>query len=94
MLPDLLGLRKSKIVLEHIKDEIKKLTGDEMDFDKVKDICRIGQGEECCRYLVCGSDGFECGKLNHSIKAAIDKRNDMVAKADNCSCPHDGEPII
>ncbi len=29
----------------------------------VKDVCKIGQGNLCCRYLVVGKDGFECVKL-------------------------------
>lgn len=29
----------------------------------VKDICKIGQGHDCCRYLLMGPKGFECGKV-------------------------------
>lgn len=56
----------------------------------VKDICKIGQGRDCCRYLVAGSDGFECAKLT-SMKASIDWRvatSTMTAIDDNC----DGYP--
>lgn len=30
----------------------------------IKDICKIGQGHECCRYLLMGPKGFECGKMD------------------------------
>lgn len=49
------------------------------------DVCKIGQGRECCRYVVGGPGGLECGKLTPSLKAAIDQRAEsMVAQSDNC----------
>lgn len=51
----------------------------------IVDVCRIGQGAECCRYLIAGASGLECGKVNPSIKSRIDERADkMNAKGDNC----------
>jgi hypothetical protein len=48
--------------------------------------CKMGQGNDCCRYLTCSPDGFECEK--HSLMSDyLDKRaseNRMVAQADNC----------
>lgn len=38
----------------------------------VEKICKIGQGEACCRYLVVGSKGFECMKVDPDNKIAID----------------------
>lgn len=29
---------------------------------EAKDICRIGQGKECCAFLVSGAGGFHCWK--------------------------------
>ena len=52
----------------------------------VKDICKIGQGHDCCRYLVMGSTGFACAKYS-SAKSILDarvKNHDIVARGDNC----------
>jgi hypothetical protein len=53
-----------------------------------KEVCRIGQGHACCRYLaVRGGDGFVCAKLDQSMKQYLDQRvadQDMVARGDNC----------
>lgn len=52
----------------------------------IKNVCKIGQGQDCCRYLLCGANGFECGKLG-SLKQIIDNkvfRNQMTAQSDNC----------
>lgn len=55
-----------------------------LSMDYVKDTCKIGQGHDCCRYLVCGADGFECQKLG-ALKGVIDSRVQyMTAQADNC----------
>jgi hypothetical protein len=37
-----------------------KLTGDE-----AKELCKMGQGDECCAFLVCGAKGFECIRLDY-----------------------------
>jgi hypothetical protein len=55
--------------------------------DQVKNICRIGQGANCCKYLVIGQDGFECMKVNKDDKIVVDeswKRYEHVAQGDNC----------
>ena len=54
-----------------------------MKYSYVRDTCKIGQGADCCKYLLAGSNGFECGKLTE-LRATIDARTDMNAKADNC----------
>jgi hypothetical protein len=52
----------------------------------LKNICKIGQGDKCCRFLACGSDGFEC--LKHtSLAATLNARvvaGTMNAIGDNC----------
>jgi len=57
----------------------------------VKDVCKIGQGHMCCRYLVMGTRGFECVK--HSAMATLlDNRVEtetITARGDNC----DGKTI-
>ncbi len=55
--------------------------------DWIKDVCKIGQGAECCKYLVMGGNGFECMKFNRLNKAVIDaswSEFDHVAQGDNC----------
>lgn len=53
---------------------------------RVKDVCKIGQGADCCRYLACGAKLFEC--LKHtSLKGELDRRvseGSMTARGDNC----------
>ena len=51
-----------------------------------KEICKVGQGDECCAFLVMGRDGFECVK-GTELKLLIDLRlaeGTMNAKGDNC----------
>jgi len=54
--------------------------------ETLKNICKIGQGDECCRYLACGADGFEC--LKHTpIAKILDSRVEtgtMSARGNNC----------
>ncbi len=54
--------------------------------EHVKNVCKIGQGNACCRYLMVGAGGFECAKRT-SLQVTLDMRvyNDtMVAQGDNC----------
>ena len=51
------------------------------------DVCKIGQGNDCCKYLVCGAKGFECMKVDSSMKKIIDNTwatTHHVAQGDNC----------
>lgn len=52
----------------------------------VKNTCKLGLGNDCCRYLVGGTKGLECAKLT-SLKLTIDQRVDsksFTARGDNC----------
>lgn len=52
----------------------------------MKETCKIGQDNDCCRYLILGGSGFECAKLG-SLKDILDQRAEsktMVAQGDNC----------
>lgn len=56
----------------------------------VEEICKIGQGKACCRYLlmVAGRGGFSCGKLDPEFKATLDARvaaKTINAQGDNCA---------
>jgi len=57
-----------------------------MNKKHLRDICKIGQGKLCCRYLVVGGKGFECSK-HTDTKTYIDARvkaKSMNARGDNC----------
>ena len=54
--------------------------------DHVKNVCKLGQWKECCRYLIMGGGGFDCAK-HTSVAALLDKRvadEEMHARGDNC----------
>ena len=52
--------------------------------ERLEEICKQGQGEECCRYIVFGPNGFECAK-HMRLKTTIDQRVEhMTAQGDNC----------
>ena len=52
--------------------------------EMLKNTCKIGQGEACCRYITCSQNGFECEKKS-ALKGVIDSRVlYMTAKGDNC----------
>jgi hypothetical protein len=54
--------------------------------NQIKNVCRIGQGNACCRYLTVSPSGWNCEK-HSSLKALLDRRveaNTIVAQGDNC----------
>ena len=52
--------------------------------EKLRNVCRIGQGHDCCRYLIASGRGLECAKLT-PLKTMLDSRGDtMTAQGDNC----------
>jgi len=42
--------------------------------DEAKDICKMGDGEECCAFLVCGNDSFECIRMSYPANVSIFSR--------------------
>lgn len=53
----------------------------------IKDVCKIGQGALCCKYLVMAPAGFECSKVIPGQKEMIDIQwalHDHVSQGDNC----------
>lgn len=53
----------------------------------LKTVCKIGQRNLCCRYIIAGINGIRCAKLT-SLKPVLDARSEaktMVAQADNCA---------
>jgi hypothetical protein len=60
---------------------------EEMDGSWLHEVCLIGQGARCCRYIVCGPGGFDCAKHDPVISRTVDARVEartMNARADNC----------
>ena len=58
-----------------------------MDEEKLNEVCKIGQGADCCRYLVVDGDDIDCGKNDPELKAMIDERVEegkFTARGDNC----------
>lgn len=52
-----------------------------------EEICKLGQGEKCCPFLVVGGKGFECCKMNYPFNTAIYDRIEkgtMNAKGEGC----------
>ena len=48
-------------------------------------VCKIGQGNDCCRYVLVDPKGILCGKDDPGLKATLDSRVEkMTAKGDNC----------
>lgn len=57
-----------------------------LGLEKVKDICKLGQGENCCRYLGLGEKGFECLKYTE-YALQLDLRvfeKTITARGNNC----------
>jgi 5-methylcytosine-specific restriction endonuclease McrA len=52
----------------------------------VTDVCKIGQGAACCKYLLAGAEGFECAKVEPGWKNVVDKawNETKSAQGDNC----------
>lgn len=54
--------------------------------DHIKNVCKIGQGELTCSYLLMGADGYRCCK-GTEIENIILQRlaaGTMKSKGDNC----------
>jgi len=56
-----------------------------IDKDWLDEICKMGHGAACCKYIVVdGARGICCAKSNESLKATLDSQTHMVARGDNC----------
>lgn len=58
-----------------------------LTMEAVDTVCKIGKGAACCRYLVAGSEGFECAKFEQSVRLVLDNRaaaGTITARGDNC----------
>lgn len=52
--------------------------------DRVRNICKLGRGADCCKFLLAGQQGLECGKLDSVLGPMLAIKPGMVAKGDNC----------
>jgi hypothetical protein len=55
--------------------------------DWLKEVCLLGTGSTCCRYLVAGASGFGCAKHDLSMALTINRRvanGTFNAVGDNC----------
>ena len=67
-----------------------------MTSQEAREICRLGQGEGCCAYLVAAPTGLECSRMSYPISAHIMDRlksGSMVAKGTGgwTGCPWEGK---
>lgn len=56
-------------------------------YEHVRDVCKIGQGSDCCRYIFIGPDSWGCAKVVAHLKQRLDAqvdREEMTAIGDNC----------
>jgi len=42
-----------------------------MTGEEAKTICKLGQGEKCCAFLVVSSTGFECIRMDYPTNTTI-----------------------
>lgn len=46
----------------------------------VTEVCKIGQGKACCRYLTVGAEGWDCVKLNTDpVRSLLDMMDGTIA---------------
>lgn len=53
---------------------------------EARELCKMGRGTDCCRYLTVGPKGWSCAKLT-GLRHYIDGRAEaqtMTARGDNC----------
>ena len=57
-----------------------------LERDEVTKLCRPGEGDDTCIWLVVGSDGFECRYYNRPTGLVSRWQQELtVAKRDGCS---------
>lgn len=61
--------------------------GTKIPIKHVKNVCKIGQGKDCCRYLIASQNGLECAR-HEPIRHELNERallGLMVAQGSNCN---------
>ncbi len=62
--------------------------------ERVDAVCRVGQDEATCAFLMFSSGGYECAKgsaLENTLRQ-IQEAGSMQSQGDNCSGPPTFEP--
>jgi hypothetical protein len=57
------------------------------DDPRLKSLCKVGEGKQCCRWLARGPRGYFCAKFDPAIADAIRERAEagqLGALGDNC----------
>jgi hypothetical protein len=71
---------------------VKGATPAEFTDEYRANVCQLGHGSKCCRYLTMGADGFKCAKRT-SLRFTIDARaSTMNAQGDNCDGIYEPQP--
>lgn len=53
--------------------------------DHIRNVCKIGCGEKCCKFLTVGEKGAECAKGQAvGVLWDIEFKDDLKSKGDNC----------
>ena len=82
-----------------LNKNLSKLLSDKkraINEDALKSVCRIGEGQDTCRYIMRNKDDYVCVK-NSIVQISIDEnveRGGMVARGNNCSGLVNQEVII
>ena len=56
-----------------------------LSVDEATSICKLGQGEKCCAFLVMAPSGFECIRMSYPMNTSIFSRlkdGTMTAKGE------------
>lgn len=59
---------------------------EEIDKSHLNRVCRMGEGKNCCRYIIAHPDyGIVCAKDGSTLQQMLDARvASMTAQGDNC----------
>ena len=67
-----------------------------LTYEEAIGVCKLTQGKKCCAFLLCGPDGWECGKRSSLSPLIIDRleKGTMVAKGkggwEGCAWKNEG----
>lgn len=78
-----INLKLRNFISESEKVMLKNITKGHLT-----NVCKIGQKEITCRYIIVNKDGVFCGKVNERTKQLIDDRvslGKLLASGNNCN---------
>jgi hypothetical protein len=65
-----------------------------IDDKYLNEVCKMGQGADCCAYLIVGPKGIECAKGTEFEAEILGRIERMIAKSDNCKGYHLREVVV